>query len=443
MAMALSPEQIESLKKVIGPSFTFEDLDLVLRKCFGDPRIHDIAAAKSPQNVIALACIQLVEREGLTVVFLRYLLAAPNCPAELRHGALAIFPELAQADTPLKTIVGSTAQGLETNAQQIADRIVGGAAADGVLATLIGNIGELRCYKELHEAVHQIHLNARPQVPADEDQRELQDFRRALRQYVSVMRTAKINAEDAIGDPSAGVGPARSERQWIDRLDECARQLQAAVDAKDNAAAEFALDVTGRTIDPLPDQINTRIFKIVRELPLDKLLDALRSSAGAQTAGSPLGQAIEAVGALRLAVLTRVLEHSRWQETDNGLFALDQTFKLTAKAAFQKFARQWPPTRKRLQAFVDGETDSGWARTMRDLLTEVDHAQDEIEQALGAPPAERREDVFNEEMSERYDALRQEARMRFFQVDSALKQSCIELLRIQAPLEAIKARVQP
>jgi hypothetical protein len=46
------------------------------------------------------------------------------------------------------------------------------------------------------------------------------------------------------------------------------------------AAAELALDVTARTIDPLPDQINRRIFEIAQKLPLDRLLDPLRSVNG-------------------------------------------------------------------------------------------------------------------------------------------------------------------
>src|SRR6185295_20143532 len=96
------------------------------------------------------------------------------------------------------------------------------------------------------------------------------------------------------------------------------------------------------------------IFEIAQKLPLDRLLDPLRSVNGAAVL-APIKQAIDSIGSLRLALLTRVLEHSRWQETDNALFSLDQSFKQAATAAFKKFVRQWPPARKQIEVLISAD----------------------------------------------------------------------------------------
>ena len=92
--MALEPDQIEVLRNRIGDALTFDDLDLVLRKCFGTARINDVAAVAEPRRLIAQHCIELTEQEKVTVVFLRFILISPQCTSELRKDAIAIFPEL-------------------------------------------------------------------------------------------------------------------------------------------------------------------------------------------------------------------------------------------------------------------------------------------------------------------------------------------------------------
>ena len=204
----------------------------------------------------------------------------------------------------------------------------------------------------MHEAIHQLLINPRPQVPLDDDATGLQDFRRAARQYATLLRTMHINADQALRElpkdsPKRGV-----ERRWIDTVKDRAAEILNALARSDIAAAELALDVTMQTLNPLPAQINKIIFGIVQELPLTPLLEALRSADGAQ-AQPDERQAIDAIAALRMAVLALVLEHTRWQELDNGLSALDDAFRLPATTAFRKFVRQWPPIRKQLQSLTE------------------------------------------------------------------------------------------
>src|SRR3954471_12239874 len=121
--MALEPAQIEILRIHIGDALTFDNLDLVLRRCFGTPRINDVAASGEPRRLIALHCIELVEQEKMTVVFLRYILVSPECTPDLRKAAITIFPELENVDRSFAEIVGSAADNLARNADRIADKV--------------------------------------------------------------------------------------------------------------------------------------------------------------------------------------------------------------------------------------------------------------------------------------------------------------------------------
>jgi hypothetical protein len=434
--MALDAAQIEILRNGIGDALTFGDLDLVLRKCFGgDARINEITAATRPTRQIAQECIELVEQEKVTVVFLRFILITPKCPPKLRQDAITIFPELRSVDLPFADIVTSAADNLQMNANVIAEKV----ASKAPIQLLTDSISELKCYKNLHEALHQIQISGRPQVPDEDDARGQQEFRRDLRQYVAQLRTSRIKADDALSEMPPGSALRVTEQPWITTVGDCAVRLQAALTATDVPAAELALDVTARAIDPLPEQINKHIFEIAKKLPLDGLLDALRMANGAEIPNSPVKQAIDAIGALRLALLTRVLEHSRWQETDNALFSLSQAFRQAATTAFRKFARQWPPAKKQIDSLTGSDAASEWAVTIKGYSGDVDHALAEVERSFAAPPVAGNDDRFNSVMSEPYDALRLEAQTRFFSVDSALKQSCLELLRIQTPLATISA----
>jgi hypothetical protein len=126
-----------------------------LRKCFGTARINDITSATQPTRQIAQECIKLVEQENVTVIFLRYILLMPQCPPPLRQASIAIFPELQGVDRPFADVVTSAADNLEKNAARIAEKV-----EKAPLQVLTDSISELKCYKNLHETLHQIQIVA-------------------------------------------------------------------------------------------------------------------------------------------------------------------------------------------------------------------------------------------------------------------------------------------
>jgi hypothetical protein len=104
----------------------------------------------------------------------------------------------------------------------------------------------------------------------------------------------------------------------------------------------------------------------------------------------------------------------------------------------QEICPAWPPARKQIEVLISADKTSDWATAIQGFTGSVDHALAEVEKSFATPVAGN-DDPFNSAMFEPYDALRQEARPAF-SVDSALKNNCLELLRI-APLATISAGI--
>ena len=174
------------------------------------------------------------------------------------------------------------------------------------------------------------------------------------------------------------------------------------------------------------DEFNQNIVEMANRL-LDGPLDRLRSAiAGASGGAGALPGGINVMAALRLALLTRVLGHTRWQEVDNSLFSLGDTFRSEPAGAFKKFARRWSVARKQIPVLTDSDSNLDTAK-LQDLARKVDTALVEAEKSIGAD-----DDAFNSVVLDPFDEFRYETQQQFLRIDSALKRNCVELIRIVA-----------
>src|SRR5262249_19644235 len=147
-----------------------------LQKCFGDlPSLYDGPDGEPPDiGELALQSIELVEREKLTVAFLKFVLATNRCNDELRKVALAIFPELETVVQPFAAIVDAAADYFSRDATPIAE-LLGNKDLANQLSV---SVAELKCYKGLHEAIHQVKNTPPPIVPDDDNPTKAREFRR-------------------------------------------------------------------------------------------------------------------------------------------------------------------------------------------------------------------------------------------------------------------------
>lgn len=422
---ALNPVVLDAatrdrLVAAIDACLTTADLQASLQKCFGDlPDLYGAARQTQPTvREIAAQSLALVEREKLTVVFLYVVLASQRCSAELRQQAAELFPELQVAAQPFSATVDAAALYLGDNAAAVAALL-----GDKVLARQLDlSVKELKCYKGLHEAIHQVKNNPAPRVPEDADPAKAREFKQDLRQYLALLNTARARLQDAL-DELPAESPVRAAQQpGITLIGGCARRIEGALARADFDAADAALEDTARTIDPMLDEFNQLIVDKAKAV-LDGPLERLR---GAVAAGASVGPV--ALDALRLALRLRVLEHSRWQEVDNSLHSLGGAFRLDTARAFNKFTSRWKVARPRIPILTDCDAGTGTER-LEALARQVDNALVELEKTLSTAPRDDK-DAFAAVMLEPFDEFRFETQQQFLKIDSALKRNCAELARV-------------
>jgi hypothetical protein len=420
--ISLDAARKDSLVKTIGRCLVVDDIRTVLQKCFGDlPNLSD-GPGEAPLDVcvLALQSIELVERERLTVVFLQFAIGTPRCNDELRKAALEIFPELVTANQPFAAIVDAAAECFKKNATPIAELL-----GDKHLAEQLSlSVAELKGYKGLHEAIHQVKTSLPPAVPDDNNPADVRDFKPRVRQYLAALNTARARSQGALDELPRDSGIRAAQQPGITLIGGYARRIEAALGRDDIDAVAAALEDAARAIEPMLDEFNQQIFEMARRL-LDGPLDRLRSAIAGTLdhAGSQLP-----VDALRLALLTRVVEHTRWQEVDNSLFSLGGAFQSEPVTAFKKFTRRWGLARKQIPTLTDSDSEIDTAK-LQILASRVDTALVEVEKSV-ASAAGTNKDVFNFVMLEPFDAFRFEAQQQFLMIDSALKRNCAELVRI-------------
>ena len=430
--MPLTAEQREKIRSLIGPSYNFEDLALIVEKSDGD--IHSIASSSEPRNAIALKCLDWADRTGKPRIFLRHVLLAPQCPAELRAIATGIFPELEAIGRPFAAIVAETSERIVIASARLAAG-QGSGKLQQAMEDLGERIAELRCYKALHEALHQLQLNGSPHLGRDNSENATKAFLREVAGYEPKLRTAHINAKEALAALPTDSKLHESEEPWVAALAEFAMRIRRGRESKDIGEVTIALDVCGRRIERAFDETNNQINKCTHSLPLDRLLAAMVDNMPMKGTAPAVTDVVSAINGLGLALTAAVEVHNRWQEAEDTFRLLDSSFEEETISAFRKFQRAWGVCCKQLRTLADASGRQAWSVEVPQHITAIENALFEVERALSQPTQAISRDVFGSLVSEPYDALRREARMAFFEVDGSLKRKCAELLRVHAPLE--------
>jgi hypothetical protein len=166
------------------------------------------------------------------------------------------------------------------------------------------------------------------------------------------------------------------------------------------------------------------VFATAQALPLQDLTDALgKISAAIGDAHPEITTAYSSMRNLHITLLGRVKEHKLWQEVDNKIWDLEETFDRPPDEAREDFIFGWPGTKSATSALADLDPMASWSESTKKNIARVDN--------------ELAREGAGKELWNHFDAYRRDARGRFFRVNAQLKKECAHLVKIGAPLRAI------
>jgi len=283
----------------------------------------------------------------------------------------------------------------------------------------------LACLKELHDHLHNVEFQCFRVIqqeairfPADDLAVEnLADNRLTLHDLVE--RVQLVVQRPVLHDEETG---------WNADLIEADRLLQEALAQSQSPPLRRCVQLLKRLLTREPSRINERLNRTAGMLRLEQIERALAGIGdkltNAQAEGSldrerlsQFNRGVAALGRLRVTVAGAVESHSRWQSLDVELRRVDAVLVHD----LNDLIFTWPDVR-RLSALLRGDNSEHWA-------TDLSREEEDLDKALAAEnPALVRRHFY------RY---RRQAGLRFYAVDSELKDLCGQLATIAAPLDSV------
>jgi hypothetical protein len=254
-----------------------------------------------------------------------------------------------------------------------------------------------------------------PQSPSD---------RGVLREYEEQVKTSCTKARGWI-DTLPGDSPIRGiELLWIEALETAASNLQPAIDTVDVGGILRALNEVRHVIRNEPFRLGRQIYVTARNLPLGNLTGALQKiSTAVGSEGADLASGYAAMRDLNATLMGRVSEHKLWQDADNTIWDLEETFEHPLNEAREDFIFSWSVAKKNILMLAHMDPSATWSKNTQQYSVRVDDelARNALENALKSA----------------FDDYRRETRFRFFGVDAQLKTDCAVIVRMGMPLHAI------
>ena len=332
----------------------------------------------------------------------------------------------ATAPPPPSTATATSAAGLQALRALIADpavavdSVAGRFAAD--LAAASRHIVVLSDYKDLHDALHNLHfqcynfllLESRRDDPAAIKWDGLLPAEGILQQIITTTG----------GAVTRGSLPPE-ETAFLDELQTASAELTAALEADDPVPLKKATRRIERVLAIQPSRINLRLLDTARELPLEPLESGLRKILGQLTGAdlaSPEGQrfaaGVEALTRLRTELQALCDEHNAWQEIDSEMRRIEA--QLSTDLGDLEFS--WESLRKKIAALCVPTTKGPWAAELNEEIQKLDSTL-----AAGLAP----------KITQAFRRCYSKAGARFYNVDFALKSLCDELRKVGAELDQI------
>ncbi len=442
----LNGEQLKVLSDAIGDSFDFDEMGYLLYKCVGDNKIAEIAAKSHASRIVARACLEQADKDGVTLPFLAFAVEMRKSNTVLRDTIYRSVPEVAVARPSTREAVNDIVKALYLANSLLDQPEVRGAIqglADMVLRVK-NHVTALEVHKTLHDNLHQLQLRRFESLRDAVDRIKAQDTLsiEILRDFQDRMLFAKeALAVAAARLPMDDLNTALQNR-WIDKLGKAADMLEAALTVRDEGRILIALGITEKILEDEPTQLNSIIFTTASALPLAILADLLFAVAPAAGPTShSLVSGAERVRTVDVNLRSRVSLHQLWQDADDFLRPLSATLGKPPPSTLRDFARMWPTVRTAYRYLCIPAKEEAWAGRALEDTAAIDDRLGKLDRTLTIAGVLTPDDMAL--LAETFGNFRTQMRRQFFQIDRLLLAECTALLAVSSPIEQILKRLKP
>ncbi|MCK1319606.1 MULTISPECIES: hypothetical protein [unclassified Bradyrhizobium] len=434
-----------ALADAIGKVCTFDDMDVLLRICFGEGVIKEVPPSDRP-SAFVLNCLDWADRRGietnLVALVLRYRSDSDEGSTKLRKLVERIMPAALHAEPSVSDKVDAVVAQLDRirsslSASQLNQLV---RSSSSVLNEAIEGIESLLRYKALHDALHRLQLVSRRNLlkqakkfMTDSDSEEmLRSYNRQIDATLSTSR-AEVSTLNRAQD-------RQIEQQWIDFLGRYGRQLETGLNKRDLGEVRVNINLIVNETDDTLGRLNDLIFAITKSLPLLKLakqLEELRSQTSFENAVNSTPTTIRDISRI---LFSRVAVHNQMQLTETNMSVLAETLAHPDELVLEDFTTLWPDVKSTLKLLAGLGLLAD--KQLERAEDRVDACVLDIERGTSDKP----------ELSERYlqlvasleqafSDLHMKTRVQFVEVDRQLKSDIEKLYGIAQSLRAIVGAV--
>lgn len=420
MTLSLTIQDSQALRAVaLAAKCTADDFKYALGRCPGAPEWDQIVPNQYTMETLADTIMDRVSTDWayLRSSFLLRVIEQAWMSDAIRRGVTNKLPSLLRPPRGVATHVETLTAALDTMSARLPAAVAAGMQVDDLfrrlcegrsdIVRMVASLRLLAALKSIHDALHTLQV-----LGADWLDAPIKPGGPPPPEAPLLALLARVTASTA--------APAPELPEEI--VASCLRCHKTCTEATDRIRGgnrdeiDFAYAALRGMLMREPPLIDSTMFAVSRDFPLVLFCNFFDTPA-ARDAAIDLGDTLR----------RRLMEHALWQATDLNLYQIEQILAHPPENLKGELANRMPWGSYYLRALLDAPTQQRVLPPMNDVLLRfVDP---------GGTAA-----TFDD-ICAAFRNLRNAARSAFLDVDQALKEDFLRLLKLQQPLETILKRV--
>jgi hypothetical protein len=421
--MPAVPEFRKKAIEAIGEVLSEADIVSVVRAATGNDIFNVYCGRNDPRAIQLSKTLDQLEIEGTERWLLTYIMIA-IAREKIRKLIVKTWPKTLVGLPQAEDQVASALKYLETLLKLPLSRDLKHELKpkQDAFEEIRQRIATLYAYKNLHEDLHQLSLKLTFGELAQSVAAAGPDFEGIASQCEKTLAEAP-SFVPLLGEQSED---AKTELEWVSRLQAIAASLRAAMAAADTAAGKRAVDEVGQLIKVQLARLNGKVFKAANDLSFEALTYDFPDDIETQDAFNDL---VHAIRELKPTILARALKYSLWQEAENDISVVEDFFNISDQDVAD-ISEPWFAVKSRVLWLATLDPDDPWAAQVRQLSDKIDDQMLESKK-------------LDDQLKEQFDKYRNSFRFRFLAIDNTLKLDCSSLRKIDGPLTEILKELVP